>query len=143
MPRISNMIDDKTYEDARFQLKMYGNTAKISVKLRAIVAAKKHGISNVAEVFDITRKSLMKWINDFKSKGADQLKIQVGRGRKPMVNKRQLEKIKGWILLNPNITTRELMIKINNTMKLNVSMSTVGRILKKIGIQLYNTKTGT
>lgn len=134
MPRLSKMIDDKTYEEACAQLKRYGNTAKISIKLRAIVAAKKHGISNVAAIFDITRKSLMKWINDFKSNGPDKLKLQVGRGRKPSVDRKQMEEIKSWVLLNPNITTRELMIRINKTMKLNLSMSTTGRILKKISI---------
>ena len=134
MPRVSNMIDDTTYEKACAELRLYGNTAKISVKLRAIVAAKKHGITTVAEVFDITRKSLMKWIKDFKNKGSSQLKVQVGRGRKPKVNVKQLEKIKELVLINPNITTKELMININDKMQLNVSMSTTGRILKKISI---------
>jgi transposase len=132
MPRISHLIDDVTYENACKELKSYGNAAKISVKLKAIIAARKHGISKVAEIFGITRKSLMKWINDFKVSGPDQLRVQSGRGRKPKVSNQQLEEIKSWVLLNANITTKELVLQIRNIMGLELSVSTVNRILKKI-----------
>lgn len=49
----------------------------------------------------------MKWINDLKSSGQKQFKVQSGIDRKPNVTNQQLEEIKGWVLLNANITTKE------------------------------------
>lgn len=131
MPRVSNLIDDITYNKACDELRKIGATAKISVKLKAIIAAKKYGITKVSEIFDITRKTLMEWIKSFKSHGSEQLVVQSGRGRKPKLNENQLKEIKIWVGQNPNTTIKELKIAIEQSFGLNVSMATVNRILKK------------
>lgn len=132
MPRVSKLIDNELYERACNELKKYGNAAKVSVKLKAIIAAKTHGISEVAEVFNVTRKSLMKWINDFKEQGSPQLLIQSGRGRTPKISDAQLSTIKIWVNNNPNITIKELRLLVEQHFQLSVSMMTVYRILRKL-----------
>jgi transposase len=132
MSRVSQLIDNDTYDKARKELKKHGSISKISVKLKAIVAAKTHGISKVAEVFDITRKTLMSWIKDFKNQGSSRLLVQSGRGRKTKINNEQLKTIKKWINNNPNITIKELKLMIKEHFMLEISMMTVHRILKKL-----------
>ena len=132
MPRVSQLIDNDTYNKACNELKKHGNMAKISIKLKAIIAAKIHGVSKVSEVFDITRKSLMKWIKDFKNQGSDKLLVQAGRGRKSKINNEQLNTIKTWINSNPNITIKELKLMIVEHFMIEISMMTVHRILKKL-----------
>ncbi len=66
MSRVSKLVDDDTYNKACQELKNHGNLAKVSVKLKAIIAAKMYSITQVAEIFNITRKSLMTWIQEFK-----------------------------------------------------------------------------
>lgn len=132
MSRISKLIDDTTYNNARKELKSHGNTAKITIKLKAIIAAKTHGITRVAEIFDITRRSLMSWIKTFKKHGCDKLTVQAGRGRKPKISNDQLVTIKGWVSNNPNITIKELRIMIKGHFKIDVSIATTNRVLKKL-----------
>lgn len=132
MPRVSKLIDEELYNKACEELQKYGSSAKISVKLKAIIAAKRHGITQVSEIFDITRKSLMKWIKDFKNEGSEQLMVQGGRGRKVKINAQQLSIIELWINKNPNVTIKELKLMIEEHFTLEVSMATISRTLKKL-----------
>jgi hypothetical protein len=44
------LVDDDTYNKAYQELKNHGNLATISIKLKAIIAAKTHSITQVADV---------------------------------------------------------------------------------------------
>lgn len=132
MPRVSKLIDNDTYNKACKELKSHGSIAKISVKLKAIIAAKIHGITKTADVFGITRKSLTEWIKDFRNQGSEKLLVQTGRGRKRKINNEQLSTIKCWVTNNPNITIKELKLMISKHFMIELSMMTTNRILKRL-----------
>ena len=62
MTQTSKLLDDQVVEKAKTQLRKVGKTALMTRKLEAIISAKKHGISQVAQIYDITRKTLTSWI---------------------------------------------------------------------------------
>jgi transposase len=130
MSRVSKLVDDDTYNKACQELKNHGNLAKISIKLKAIIAAKTHSITQVADVFGITRKSLMTWIKEFKDQGKEGLSVQSGRGRNTKIHDDQIAIINEWVKNNPNITIKELKMMITEHFMIDVSMMTAHRILK-------------
>ena len=132
MSGISKLIDDSLYERAKEALKLRAASGDVSHKLQAIKSAKEHGISRVAAIFDITRKTLTSWITKFSRYGIDGLKIQKGRGRKAKLSGLELERIKTIIEHNPNITIKILRIKIVELFDKELSVGAIHNLLTKL-----------
>lgn len=132
MPRITKLIDDATLLKAESELKRLGNYSKVSIKLKAIIAAKKYGIAEVARIFDITRASLTQWIKILKQGDASDLLVGAGRGVKPKLNDEQQLIIRNWLELNPNLTINRVRLKIFEELGVDLSMATVHRIMQDL-----------
>lgn len=65
MTRKSKAISDVLYEQAKASLKELGASGESGQRLQALISAKTKGIILVAEVFGITRMTLMTWIQHF------------------------------------------------------------------------------
>ena len=57
----SKLLDDVVVEKAKIALKKIGKSALCARKLEAVISAKKHGITQVAKVYGITRTTLTSW----------------------------------------------------------------------------------
>lgn len=132
MARISKLLDDVVLELATSALKDMGKSGVVARKLQAIIAAKNHGITKTAEFYFITKKTLISWIKEFKFESTEALKIQVGRGRKALLTAAQTEEVRGWINENRNITINRLRAMILDKMQIDLSKSTIHRLMHKL-----------
>ena len=130
----SKLVTDDIYNEAKLMLEGLGCSAKGIIKLRAIIAAKEHGVSLTANVFNVSRVSIATWISKFKANPNKLLNIAAGRGRKSKLTEDQLLTVKGWIDANHNLTLQHLVLKVQT--KFNVSLSIPGmyKIMKKLSL---------
>ena len=132
MARISVFLTDEVVLSATEGLKKLGKAGLVARKLQAIIAAKKYGISKTADFYAVTKKTLIQWVKELKQESIEVLEIQVGRGRKPLVNETQEAEIKKWISENCNITINQLRLMILENMSINLSSATVHRIMQRL-----------
>jgi hypothetical protein len=55
------LITEEIYQDAVNTLKQISKENRIAIRLRAIIAAKEHGVGITAKVFNITLKFPTEW----------------------------------------------------------------------------------
>jgi transposase len=132
MSRKSNAISDALYDQAKKSLKEMGRSGEAGRRLQAILSAKTKGIKAVAEVYDITRATLMSWIRNFENESTQGLAIKTGRGRKTKISSGSEAEIREMIKGNPNITIDELRVKIMQKFDIIIGRSTVHRLMKKL-----------
>jgi len=110
MSQISKLLTDEIVQHAEAGLKKLGKYGTIAFKLRMIIAAKKHSISTVCEIHDISRTSLTKWIKQLQSGKFSDL---VNKPKKPRsVLTYYIDTIKEWIKEDSNIIAKDLVIRI-------------------------------
>ena len=89
----SKAIVEELYNECELELKKHGIRGEIGRRLQAIISAKEYGITKVAQIYRVTRTTLMKWIERFKEGGVNGFKIRPGRGVKPKLNREQQEQM--------------------------------------------------
>ncbi|WP_341822329.1 helix-turn-helix domain-containing protein [Wolbachia endosymbiont (group A) of Clivina fossor] len=118
----SKAIGEELYNKCNLELKKHGIRGEIGRRLQAIISAKEYGITKVAQIYRITRTTLMKWITRFKEGGVNAFKIQPGRGVKPKLSYKQQEEIKNVIAEEgANLTAKKLKIIIEKMFSIEVS----------------------
>jgi transposase len=132
MTRRSKAISDELLEQAKTSLKELGRSGEAGRRLQAIISAKSKGIKAVAEVYGITRMTLMAWISKFQSELEQGLTIKSGRGRKRKIGAAAEEQIKSMIQEKPHITIQELRLKVMEKYEMDLSPSTIYRLIKRL-----------
>lgn len=132
MSRTSKLLTEEVVALAKVSLADYGRNGIVAIKLRAVIAAHKYGITTVAKVFDITKATLISWIKHIKNESVNRLKVQPGRGRRRMLRDRQEESIKQWLEANSQITVNKLRAKVLSEMGVELSRATVHRIMQRL-----------
>lgn len=128
----SKSLDEKVVESTKEMLKKVRNNAYVSKKLNAVIAAKKYSITAVAKIYCISRSALTSWVKLLKFGREEKLFAPPQRRRKTKLNQVQLQQIEEWIEENPNITIKEMRIRIQEKFRLNISESTVHRYMQKM-----------
>ncbi len=82
MARKSELIDAAVLEKAQSLIGEMGNKAKGIIKLKAIIAAKEHGIKQVAIIFNVSRNTVASWVKKLKISPESLFEIGAGRGEK-------------------------------------------------------------
>jgi transposase len=132
MPKISQLLTKEVVERAEKSLKDLGHSGALSRKLSAICASKKHGITKVAEIYDISRTTLTDWIKNFKAGSLAGLKPKAKKPRS-FIQGEQLEIVKKWLEQDSTITIKELKIKIEEELKIEMCMSSAHNLIKRLG----------
>lgn len=132
MPGITKLVDEVTFNKAQKELQLLGNYSKVSVKLKAIIAAKEHGIAEVSRIFGITRATLTSWIKTLRDGSADHLLVQPGRGPKSKLNSSQMSTVAEWIKNNPSITIAKVKAQIYKKFNIEFSIASTHRIMKDL-----------
>lgn len=132
MASFSKLLDDQVVEKAKAQLKENGKTALMSRKLEAVISAKTHGISQVAKIYDITRKTLTSWIKCIRNDAMEKLNAPAERKKKNKLNGSQRSQILEWIKADSQLTIKAIRIKIEESFDVVISKSTVHREIKKL-----------
>jgi transposase len=132
MAQTSKLLDDKVVEKAKDQLRKVGKAALMTRKLEAIISAKKHGITKVAEIYDITRKTLTSWIKCVKNDNLTGLSAPAGRKRKSKLNDTHRTKIIEWLKADSQLTLEAVKLKIKEIYNIEISKSTVHREIQRL-----------
>lgn len=132
MGQPSKLLDSNVVKIAMEGLKELGSSAYVSRKLHAVIAASKHGITEVSKVYDISRTTLTLWVKQLKTNGIGGLKAPESRKRKAKLNDLQVIKVKSWVEESPNVTIKSLRIRIEKELLVNLSKSSVHRLIKKL-----------
>ena len=117
MPRETKIIDEDLVKEALKAVDKLGHEGIAATRLKAIVAAHKHGIKKVSEVYDINRSSLHRWVSLFKKGQIEAIK----NAKKPprsKLSKEQQEVVKSWIDNDYNLTLKKLGIMIEEEFSL-------------------------
>ena len=133
MSQISKLLDKEVVLAAERGLELLGKNGALAKKLQAIIAAKEHGITLVAEVFGVTRATLTAWIKSLKYGTLEDLLPKPKTPRKSLLSPAQKQIIKQWIATNPKLTIAALRLKIAEDLQVNVSQATAHRLLKNLG----------
>lgn len=130
MAQISKFLTDDLVSKAKSSLKQLGRYGSVAVRLQIIISAKEHGITDVCRVHGISRTTLTDWIKRFSQEEVNALVNKTKKPRSPLSE--HLDTLKQWVEKDGNITAKELVIKIEENLKVRISMSSVYRILKKL-----------
>jgi len=130
----SKLVTDDIYQNARLALTGLGNSANGVIKLRAIIAAKEHGLTLTAKVFNVSRISIASWVAKFKENPNSILDVAAGRGRKSRLTSDQLRIIKSWVDANHNLTLKQLSSDILKNFNVSLSISAVHKIMNKLSL---------
>ena len=133
MSGVSKAISEELYKKVFEELRISGRQGDVSRKLQAIKSAKEHDISLVAKIYGVSRLSIMNWIRDFESMGAEGLKIKEGRGRKAIVNLEEEEVIRKWLEQDNTITIKVLKLRIENEFGKKIGKTATHDLMKKLG----------
>ncbi|MDR1907657.1 MAG: helix-turn-helix domain-containing protein, partial [Holosporales bacterium] len=74
-------VTDELVEQCKVELKKQGIRGENGRRLQAIISAKGFGITAVAKIYNISRRTLFRWIAAFKEKGCAGFDAAPGRGR--------------------------------------------------------------
>ena len=132
MANVSKLLDEEVVKLAKRELRKIGSYGYVSKKLNAVIAASKHGITEVAKIYDISRTTLTAWIKYVKTNAIDKLSAPKSRHRPTKLRSGQMEIIKEWIESDPSITIKSLQIRVEETFKVTLGRSTIHRIMKKL-----------
>lgn len=116
---------------------------EIIIKLKAIQASITHKESDVAEIFGISRSTLLRWISNYKNDGIAGCKSK-SRGHNPSkLSKEQKNIIKQWIISGKDNsgkqvhwTLKRLMKEILNEFKIEISKTPLWLTMKALGLSL-------
>ena len=131
---MSKLLDEAVVKYASDNLKKIGKDALLARKLQAVISAKKHGISKVAEVYGISRTTLTSWIKHLKNGSLSKLKAPPERKRKSILNDVQRSQIRIWIEEDSQLTIDQVRRKIEEVFQLRIGRSTVHREMKRLGL---------
>ena len=102
------LITEKLYKRAVQRLQHLSKDNREAIRLRAIVAAKEHGMTIVAKIFNVNSNTIRSWAKRFESGDVSNLAYQAGRGRKPKLADEHLAAINTWAQDDSSITMRPL-----------------------------------
>lgn len=132
MARISKLLTDEVVCIAESGLAKLGKSGHCAIKLRAVIAAHKHGITEVARIFNITKASLISWIKHVKNGSLELLRVQEGRGPKRRLTEEHKQLIAEWVKSDPQVTIDKIRLRLKEEAGLEIGRSTVHRAMKAL-----------
>ena len=133
MVGVSKLLSEALVEKAEQGLRELGSNGTIAIKLKAIVAAKAHGIARTALFFGITKATLFSWIHCLQRSSADYLVMQSGRGRRRKLSKEQEAMVRQWAEGENQLTIDYLRIRFHEELGMELGRSTVHRLMQRLG----------
>lgn len=133
MSGVSKAVSEQLFQQAQETLKGLGDGGRVAIKLRAIIAAKEHGITLTAKVFKVSRPSLLSWIKRFANEHIQGLELKSGRGRKSKTNAKIRENIREMLLANPNMTGKQVQDFLLKKHNVILKKSAVNNLLSDLG----------
>jgi len=142
MARPKVNVDPETVAKAKEELRKI-KESKLSIQLKAIIAAADHKVEDVAEILKVSTRTIFRWIARFKKEGVNGLRDQPkGHMRSKLTegHKRQIEQ---WIVRGENVrgeavhwTLKKLKIEIEREFALRIGTTPLWKHLAKMELGL-------
>jgi transposase len=136
----SKYIDKHIIKSASKELDNLGRFSMLPIKLNAIISCDKNQIKDVAKIIGFSRRSLTKWIKDFKYHGIKGLEAKKGRGRKPIITDKIRLRMQDIINHDSNVTIMILKSKIEKEFNIKVSKATIYNNIKDLGFSYISSR---
>ncbi|AIL65489.1 Transposase [Rickettsiales bacterium Ac37b] len=136
----SKLITEEIYNKAKIILKESSEISRVSLRLRAIVAAKEHGVATVSKIFNITSNTLRSWVKSFVAEEVGGLNYRTGRGRKSKLLEVHREAIEEWISKDCNLTLAQIVIRLEEEFSIKSSKSAVHRVLDDLKLSYITSR---
>jgi transposase len=128
---VQDLTLDETIE--LYELKENGYSDRIRTRAHAIIlSARGYSITEIAEIFQVKRDTVSSWIDNWIVSGIEGLFDKARKGATPKINAEDLEIIKDIIEQTPN-SPKKILANIKKKLKKTISVSTLRRIIKKLG----------
>ncbi len=123
-------IKDLTPDTIKLLNRIYKQSSHYQVKQRAhciLLSYEEKTISELMEIFQISRRTIYNWMNDWEEYRLLGLYDRSVRGRKPIFNELQELQIKEWVKQSPK-NLKKVLSQIEELWKITVSKDTLKRI---------------
>lgn len=137
-------IRDLTLDTIKLLNKIYKQSYHYQVQQRAhciLLSYDGATISELMEIFQVSRRTIYNWMNDWEEYRLLGLYNRPGRGRKPIFNELQEWQIKEWAKQSPK-DLKKVLAQIKELWEITVSKDTVKRILKNFEMTWRRFKRG-
>lgn len=106
-----------------------------------ILLDQRFSIPQLIKIFGVSRKTIYNWIDRWEQQSFPGLYNEKGRGRKPLLNQEQKEKVKEWVKADPK-SLKKVASKIYHEWSVELSKETIKRIIKKFEMKWKRMKRG-
>lgn len=134
MGKSPRLITDALYEEIKSAYQDIDKISRRAIRLRALLTAKEHSVGFAAEAFGLSRATLQHWTNRFIEEGLEGLDYKPGRGRKGHLQQEHRNALKCWLEEEPNLTLKELVIKLEEVFAVQTSVPAVHRALRDLDL---------
>ena len=139
-PKIN--VDSETIAKAEEELKKIKDS-KLSIQLKAIIAAAEHPVENVANVLKVSSRSIFRWITKFKEGSVEALKDRPKGHMRSKLREEYKKEIEQWIVSGKNAkgeavhwTLKGLKKEVEKQFGIHIGITPLWKHLKKMDLVL-------
>jgi transposase len=121
-------------ETQKLLQRLYRQSRHHQVRQRAhciLLSSLDYGIAQLMEIFNVSRKTLYNWFNNWETQGVVGLYNRPGRGRKSTFSSEQVEQICAWVQQQPR-QLKQVVQKVQEEWAISISTKTIKRVLKAV-----------
>lgn len=121
-------------ETQKLLQRLYRQSRHHQVRQRAhciLLSSQDYGIAQLMEIFNVSRKTLYNWFNNWETQGVVGLYNRPGRGRKSTFSSEQVEQIRAWVQQQPR-QLKQVVQKVQEEWGISISTKTIKRVLKAV-----------
>ena len=112
MPRPKLNIDLETVRKAEKKLGKI-KESKLSIQLKGIIAASIHPVHQIADIFQVSPRSIFRWVTKFKEQGVEGLRDQPKGHMRSKLNDEQKTVIEEWLITGKNASGERIHWTLN------------------------------
>jgi transposase len=142
MARPKSNVDTKTVARAEEALEKI-KESKLSVQLKAIIAAAEQPVESVATILKVSVRSIFRWIVKFKEQGVEGLRDRPKGHMRSKLTEDHKVQLEQWIVRGKNVrgqavhwTLKKLRRELGNNFGVHIGTTPLWKHLKKMGLVL-------
>ena len=142
MSRPKVNVDPKTVAKAKEELEKIKDN-KLSIQLKAIIAAAEHPVEHVADILKVSARSIFRWITKFKEGSVEELRDRPKGHMKSKLTEGHKKEIEQWIVSSKNNrgdtihwTLQKLQRELAHEFGIDIGTTPLWKHLKKMGLVL-------
>jgi transposase len=142
MPRPKLNIDPETVRKAEKELNKIKDS-KLSIQLKGIIAASSHPVNQIADIFQVSQRSIFRWVTKFKEQGVAGLRDQPKGHMRSKLNDEQKIVIEEWLITGKNAsggpthwTLNKLKREIEKEFDIEIGTTPLWKHIRGMGLVL-------